>query len=195
MADNTQHKLDQIRPPRVQITYDVMVGGSVEHRELPFVVGIMADLSGMRGEEPPPLKERSFVGIDIDNMHDIMDHIKPNLDLTVDNKLLNNNKPFNVGLVFKTMDDFHPSNLINQIPSLTALNKSRINLKDLLSKMDGNDELEQMLMEIMQDGAKQDALMAELNNEQPDPSSSPSSQAAPTHDAQQTLAQFKANRS
>lgn len=165
MEDNTQHKLDQVRPPRVQITYDVMVGNAMEHKELPFVVGIMADLSGMRDDEPIPLKDRSFVGIYSENMNDIMAHIDPKLNLSVENKLLNNNKKINVNLKFECMEDFSPINLIKQIPALFALYESRINLQDLLSKMDGNDALEEMLMEIMQDPDKQEKLLKEIEAE------------------------------
>lgn len=175
MADNSQHKIGQTRPPRVQITYDVMVGNATEHRELPFVVGIMADLSGMRETEPPAVKERSFVGIHTDNFNDIMEHIRPNLSLAVENRLLSTKGKFKADLVFQSMDDFLPMNLIKQIPTLTSLWESRVNLKDLLSKMDGNDELEDMFLEIMNDTKKQDAIMkailaeesGEVSNDKP----------------------------
>jgi type VI secretion system protein ImpB len=162
MAENTQHKISSIRPPRVQITYDVVVGNATEHKELPFVVGIMADLSGMRAEEPPALKDRSFVGIYADNMDDIMGYIKPNLNLSVENCLLNNKGKFKANLTFTRMDDFEPLNLIKQIPTLTTLYESRVNLKDMLSKMDGNDELLEMLTEIMEDPKLQQQLWREI---------------------------------
>ena len=77
MAESTQHKLDRIRPPRVQITYDVEVGDAIEMKELPFVVGVLADLAGKPAEEPPKLKERKFVEIDRDNFNDVMESIAP----------------------------------------------------------------------------------------------------------------------
>lgn len=165
MSQSTQHKLGNTRPPRVQITYDVLVGGEKEHKELPFVLGIMADLSGMRSTEPIPIKDRSFVGIDMDNFNDIMAHIAPNLEISVSNKLLNNQGKFKASLLFECMDDFQPNNLIEQIPTLSNLNHSRLNLKDLLSKMDGNDELEQLLSEIMSDPKKQEQLSREIDEE------------------------------
>lgn len=165
MSQSTQHKLGNTRPPRVQITYDVLVGGEKEHKELPFVLGIMADLSGMRSTEPLPIKDRSFVGIDMDNFNDIMAHISPNLEISVSNKLLNNQGKFKASLLFECMDDFQPDNLIEQIPTLSSLNHSRLNLKDLLSKMDGNDELEKLLSEIMLDPKKQEQLSREIDEE------------------------------
>lgn len=165
MSQSTQHKLGNTRPPRVQITYDVLVGGEKEHKELPFVLGIMADLSGMRSTEPLPIKDRSFVGIDMDNFNDIMAHIAPNLDVSVSNKLLNNQGKFKASLLFESMEDFQPNSLIEQIPTLSSLNQSRLNLKDLLSKMDGNDELEQLLSEIMLDPKKQEQLSREIDEE------------------------------
>lgn len=165
MEHSTQHKIGKTRPPRVQITYDVMVGNATEHKELPFVVGIMSDLSGMREVEPVALKDRSFVGIYADNFNDIMAHIKPDLKLSLDNKLLGNKGKLNVHLRFESMEDFNPLNLISQIPTLTALYNSRVNLKDLLSKMDGNDELEELLMDIMADPKKQEKLLAEIEND------------------------------
>jgi type VI secretion system protein ImpB len=87
MSESTQHKLDRVRPPRVQITYDVEIGDAVEMKELPFVMGVMADLSGMPAEELPKIKDRKFVEIDNDNINEIMSSIKPRLALRVDNKL------------------------------------------------------------------------------------------------------------
>lgn len=165
MAENTQHKLNTLRSPRVQITYDVMVGESFEQKELPFVVAIMSDLSGMREKEILPLKDRSFVGIYADNFDDIMAYIQPSLKLSVDNKLLNNHTKFKANLSFNSMDDFNPINLIQQIPALKILHQSRVYLKDLLSKIDGNDELEELLNEIMLDPKRQQALLDELDIE------------------------------
>src|SRR5204862_4445270 len=87
MPESTQHKLDRVRPPRVQITYDVEIGDAIVMKELPFVVGIMSDLSGKPAEPLPPLKERKYVEIDRDNFNDIMKATGPRLALRVDNKL------------------------------------------------------------------------------------------------------------
>src|SRR3989440_12847291 len=85
MPESTQHKLDRVRPPRVQITYDVEIGDAIVMKELPFVVGIMSDLSGKPAEPLPPLKERKYVEIDRDNFNEIMKSIGPRLALRVDN--------------------------------------------------------------------------------------------------------------
>ena len=87
MSESVQQKLSRIRPPRVQITYDVETGGAIQKKELPFIVGIMADLSGHRAEQPPKLKDRKFVEIDRDNYDDVMEAIGPRLALRVGNRV------------------------------------------------------------------------------------------------------------
>ena len=150
MAESTQHKLDRVRPPRVQITYDVEVGGAMQKRELPLVVGVMADLSGKPAEALPQLKTRGFVSIDRDNFNDVMTSISPRLAFQVDNKLANDDSKLNVELNFKTIDDFEPVALIQQVASLRKLYEARQRLSDLLTKLDGNDELDHLLQEIVQ---------------------------------------------
>src|SRR5215475_822221 len=112
MAESTQHKLDRIRPPRVQITYDVEMGGAIQKKELPFVVGILADLSGKQTDAPPPMKERKFVEIDRDNFNDVLASISPRLALQVDNELSKDGGTSSVELKFRHIDDFGPLNLI-----------------------------------------------------------------------------------
>jgi type VI secretion system protein ImpB len=150
MAESTQHKLGRIRPPRVQITYDLEAGGAIEMRELPFVVGILADLSGKPEEELPPLKERKFVAIDRDNFNDVMASIEPRLALRVPNRVAEDNSQLNVELKFREIDDFHPAHLVRQIEPLRKLYEARQRLTDLLAKLDGNDDLDRVLQEIVQ---------------------------------------------
>ncbi|MEO6878419.1 MAG: type VI secretion system contractile sheath small subunit [Gemmatimonadaceae bacterium] len=150
MAESTQHKLDRVRPPRVQITYDVEVGGAMQKRELPLVVGILSDLSGKPAEALPQLKTRGFVSIDRDNFNDVMTSISPRLAFQVDNKIANDDSKMNVELNFKTIDDFEPVALIQQVASLRKLYEARQRLSDLLTKLDGNDELDHLLQEIVQ---------------------------------------------
>ncbi|MBW1829571.1 MAG: type VI secretion system contractile sheath small subunit, partial [Deltaproteobacteria bacterium] len=118
MAESTQHKLDRIRPPRVQITYDVEIGDSIQMKELPFVGGILADLSGKPEEPLPKLKERKFVEIDRDNFNDIMDSINPRLVFQVGNKLVDDDSNMNLELKFNHMDDFNPVAVLKQIKPL-----------------------------------------------------------------------------
>lgn len=150
MAESTQHKLDRVRPPRVQITYDLETGGAIEMRELPFVAGIMADLSGKPEEPLPPLKERKFVAIDRDNFNDVMASIEPRLALRVPNRVADDDTQLNVELKFREIDDFHPAHLIHQIEPLRKLYEARQRLTDLLAKLDGNDDLDRVLQEIVQ---------------------------------------------
>jgi type VI secretion system protein ImpB len=147
MAESTQHKLDRIRPPRVQITYDVEIGGAIQKKELPFVVGILADLSGKPENPLPPLKERKFVEIDRDNFNDVLASIQPRVVASVDNHLTKDGGKTNVELKFKSMDDFTPAQLVLQVDALKKLFESRQKLNDLLAKLDGNDALDGMLQQ------------------------------------------------
>lgn len=150
MADSTQQKLNRIRPPRVQITYDVETGGAEVKKQLPFVVGIMSDLSGKPESPLPPLKERKFVEIDRDNLNDVMVSIQPRLALRVKNRLDEDSDSWmNVELKFNTMDDFHPAQLVKQIDPLRKLYEARVRLTDLLAKLDGNDDLDKLLQDIV----------------------------------------------
>ncbi|HET9865974.1 MAG TPA: type VI secretion system contractile sheath small subunit, partial [Nitrospira sp.] len=149
MAESTQHKLSRIRPPRVQITYDVEIGGAIQKKELPFVVGIMSDLAGQPVESLPRLKDRKFVEIDRDNINDVLASIAPRLAFRADNKLTNDDSELNVELHFKHMDDFHPVNMLKQVTPLRKLFEARQRLSDLLTKLDGNDALDALLQEIV----------------------------------------------
>jgi type VI secretion system protein ImpB len=153
MPESTQHKLDRVRPPRVQITYDVEIGDAIVMKELPFVVGIMADLSGKPAEPLPPLKERKYVEIDRDNFNDIMKSVGPRLALRVDNRLTNGDgeggDKVNVELKFANLDDFSPLNVLKQVEPLKQLFEARTRLADLLAKLDGNDALDALLQDVV----------------------------------------------
>ncbi|HEX7241689.1 MAG TPA: type VI secretion system contractile sheath small subunit [Longimicrobiaceae bacterium] len=151
MAESIQHKLDRVRRPRVQITYDVETGGAIVKKELPFVAGIMADLSGKQEEGPRPLKERKFVQIDRDNLDDVMKSIGPRVDFTVDNLLTPDDAEdkLKVVLKFNKMEDFDPVRVVEQIPQLKALLDARQRLSDLITKLDGNDALNTQLREVI----------------------------------------------
>lgn len=153
--ESIQHKLDRVRPPRVQITYDVEIGDAIEMKELPFVVGVMGDFSGKSLAEMPRVKDRKFVEIDRDNFNQVMAKMKPKIAMRVDNKLADNNTQLAVELEFKTMDDFHPDELVQQVPALRKLIEARRKLSDLLSKMDGNMKLEELLTDVVQNTEKQ----------------------------------------
>ena len=158
MSESTQHKLDHIRPPRVQITYDVETLGAIEMKELPFVAGILADLSGKPEEELPKVLDRKFVEIDRDNFNDILASINPRVAFQVPNKLVEEeDATMNVELKFKNIDDFDPVEVLKQVEPLRKLFETRQHLCDLLTKLDGNDDLDRLLSEVSEnaDGLKE----------------------------------------
>ncbi len=150
MGESTQHKLSRIRPPRVQITYDVEIGDAIQMKELPFVAGIMADLSGKPEEPLPKLIDRKFVEIDRDNFNDILESIEPRLTYQVENRLADDDTKFNVELKFKNIDDFGPVEVLSQVEPLRKLFEARQKLSDMLTKLDGNDDLERLLGEVVE---------------------------------------------
>lgn len=149
MSESLQHKLDRVRRPRVQITYDVETNGAMEQKELPFVVGAIADLTGDAAQPLKPLKERSFTPVDRDNFDDVMTKAKPRLAFRADNKLTDDDTQLNVELNFSEFDDFEPARVARQIPALKDLLDIREKLNELLGKMEGNDKLEALLKDVL----------------------------------------------
>jgi len=163
MAESTQKKLDRVRRPRVQITYDVETGGAMKAVELPFVVGVLADLSGQPKEALPAMRERKFVPIDRDNFNDVLARAKPRLALKVANKLTGDpESKLAVELNFKHLSDFDPAKVAAQVPALNELLVMRQKLVELMSKMEGNDKLEQMLAEALNNMDKAKELAKQL---------------------------------
>lgn len=165
--ESIQHKIDRVRPPRVHITYDVEVGGAIENKELPFVLGVLGDFSGQPDELLPRVKDRKLIEIDRDNFDQVLAAMKPRLAYRVDNKLTNDGSKMGVELRFKSMDDFHPDNVVQQVEPLRKLVSARQRLSDLLSKMDGNDKLETILNEIASDTNAQAQLSSALGLDKP----------------------------
>jgi type VI secretion system protein ImpB len=168
MAESTQHKLDRVRPPRVQITYDVEIGDAIEKKSLPLVVGVMADLSGKPAEAPPVLKKRKFVQIDRDNFNEVMKAAAPRLELDVDDKLSADGGRLKVEISYDRMlasaqkgedppaglDMFSPIHIIRQVEPLHRLLEARKHLDDLLTKLDGNDDLDRLLQDVLKSTEK-----------------------------------------
>jgi type VI secretion system protein ImpB len=154
MPESIQHKLDRVRRPRVQITYDVETLGSIVKTELPFVVGIMADLSGnsiagaIADPKQVPLKDRKFVEIDRDNFNQIMEKIGPKVTLKQDG--------FTDELKLTSLDDFDPKNVLDKIPSLKGKFDSRTRLSNLVAKLDGNPQLQKDLMDALHNLSDED---------------------------------------
>jgi len=159
--ESTQHKLDRVRAPRVQITYDVEVGGAIQLKELPFVVGVLSDLSGKPEEPLPRLRDRKFIEIDRDNFNSVLKGMKPRLAFRVDNKLTNDDSKLSVELRFQALEDFEPEHVANQVEPLRKLLETRRHLSDLLTKTDGNDRLADRLQEII----KNSDIRAQLSKE------------------------------
>jgi len=165
-----QHKLDRVRRPRVQITYDVETNGAMQKVELPFVVGVLADLSAQSTEPLKALKDRPVVDIDRDNFNNVMARAAPRVATKVQNKLTDADTKLAVELKFKHIDDFEPAAIAEQVPALKELLEMRTRLTQLLSKMEGNDKLDQLLADILSNSDKAKALAKELGVESPDAS-------------------------
>jgi type VI secretion system protein ImpB len=162
--ESTQHKLDRVRSPRVHITYDVETGGAIELKELPFVVGVVGDFTGQPTEPLPKLKDRKFIEVNPDNFDSVLEGMKPHLSFSVENKLSDEPDAPNlkVDLNFKSMDDFEPENVARQVKPLKELLDLRQRLSDLRGSHQGNDKLEELLLEAVGNTEKLDKLKGEL---------------------------------
>lgn len=150
MAESIHKKLDRVRKPRVHITYEVETEGAMVERELPFVVGVMGDFSGDPTEPLKPLKDRKFIQIDRDNFNDVMARMTPGLNLKVDNTLQDDGSQMAVSLKFRSMDDFDPAKVVDQVPALKKLLETRNQLRDLMTKVDRSEDLEKLLERALQ---------------------------------------------
>ena len=149
--DSVQKRLQKVRPPRVQLTYDVEIGDAIEKKELPFVVGVLGDFTGAPDPEKPlpKLKDRKFVNVDLDNIDDVMKGMAPKASYRVKNKLTPEGGEFGVNLAFEKVDDFRPESVVQQVEPLRRLLEARTKLSDLRNKLAGNDKLEDLLGEVL----------------------------------------------
>lgn len=180
MADSLQKWVGRNRPPRVQITYDVEIGDAVEKKELPLVVGVMADLLGKPAATPIKLKDRRFVEIDRDNFDEIMGKLAPRLDMSVADTMKGEGN-LKVELNFKKFANFHPEAVVDQVPRLKKLLEARLELRDLLSKLDGNDELSGLLANVVgnTEGLKEVRTAATSGTAEAAPAAAPAATEAP----------------
>jgi type VI secretion system protein ImpB len=170
MARQSIHKkLEKVRPPRVHITYDVEIGDAIEVKEIPFVLGVLGDFTGQPQEPLPRLKDRKFVEITLDNFDDALAAMKPHLGLSVENKLSEDPEAgkLKVSLDFRSMDDFSPENVARQVKPLRELLDLRTRLSDLRGGLQGNDKLEELLLEAVGDTEKLEKLRAEIGSGEP----------------------------
>ena len=147
--ESIQKRLQKVRPPRVQLTYEVERGDAIEVKELPFVVGVVADLAGQSEVEQPKLRERKFVNNDRENFDDVMKGLEPRAAFQVKNRLTDAGGSFAVDLRFRSMADFSPDEVVNQIEPLQRLLDARSKLADLRNKLAGNDKLESLLSDVL----------------------------------------------
>lgn len=166
MSGSVHDKLNRVRKPRVHITYEVETEGAAIERELPFIVGVMGDFAGDPTEPLKPLAERKFTQIDRDNFNDVMARIAPGLNMKVENTLAGDGSEMAVNLKFKSIEDFEPARVAEQVPALKALMETRAKLRDMMSKVDNSQQLEELLDEVLQDDAKLKALSAQLGLDQ-----------------------------
>ena len=165
MARESVHKkLERVRPPRVHVTYDVEIGDAIELKEIPFVMGVMGDLTGMPAEPLPRIQERRFVEITPDNFDKVLESMKPRVAFSVENKLSEDANAGNlrVELQFKSMEDFEPERIARQVKPLSDLLDLRTKLSDLQGSLQGNEKLERLLHEVLSNSEKMALVKDEL---------------------------------
>jgi type VI secretion system protein ImpB len=162
--ESTQKKIGRVRPPRVNITYDVETGGAIEVRQLPFVMGVLGDFSGQPVEPLEKLKDRKFVEVTLDNFDDVLASMKPHLQFSVENKLSDDPNAGKIGveLTFNSLDDFGPDAVARQVGPLRELLDLRAKLADLRGTLQGNEKLEEILQSTLSDEEKMKKLKEEM---------------------------------
>ena len=163
--ESIQQKLKRVRPPRVQITYDVEIGGAIELRELPFVVGVLADFSGQPAAALPQMRDRKFVEVNPDNFDNVLKAMAPRLTMKVDNKMDRKSAdPGKIGveLKFESLEDFEPNKVADQVPGLKKIVDLRTKLSNLKSSLQGNPGFEELLDEAVRNTDKRSQLAKEI---------------------------------
>jgi type VI secretion system protein ImpB len=156
--DSVQKRLQKVRAPRVQMTYDVEVGDAIENKELPFVVGVMGDFGNNPDVEKKRLKDRNFVNVDASNFDEVLGGVAPVAQFRVPNQLSQEGGEFAVKLQFREMADFRPESVVQQVAPLKGLLEARTKLADLRNKLAGNDKLEDILSDVLSNTEKLDGL-------------------------------------
>jgi type VI secretion system protein ImpB len=162
MSGSIHDKLNRVRKPRVHITYEVETEGAEVQRELPFVVGVLGDFSGDPTQPLRPMSERKFIQIDRDNFNEVMARMTPGLNLKVENTLADDGSQMSVNLKFNSIEDFEPARVAEQVPALKALLETRNKLRDLMSKADRSEDLENLLEQVLRNEGELKALSSEL---------------------------------
>lgn len=162
--ESIQKKLTRVRPPRVQISYDVQVGDAIQLKELPFVMGVIGDFTGQPLEPLEPMKKRRFVDVTPENFDSVLESFKPHLAFSVENKLADdaNAGDLKVDLNFRSMEDFEPEQVARQIKPLRELLDLRTKLSDLRGTLQTNEKLDALLMDAVTNTGKLDKLRSEV---------------------------------
>ncbi len=160
-------KLKRVRKPRVHITYDVETEGAAVEKELPFVVGVLGDFSGDPTSPLAPMKDRKFINIDRDNFNDVMAKMTPGVQMKVENTLKGDGSEMAVDLKINSMDDFEPAKVVQQVEPLRNLQETRDKLRDLMSKVDRSEDLENLLERVLQSEDDIKELSSKLGVEAP----------------------------
>jgi len=165
--ESVHKKLERVRPPRVNITYEVETGGALEVKELPFVMAVLADFTGQPTDELPKLKDRKFAEVTLENFDDVLGSMNPHLAFSVDNKLSDeaNAGKIQVDMNFESLDDFSPDRVAQKSEPLRKLLELRAQLADLRGKVQSNEKLEEILMATLSDEEKRKKLQAEIEGE------------------------------
>jgi len=163
--ESVQKKLQRIRPPRVQLTYDVEVGDAKEIKELPFVVGVLGDFSAASELEKTKLKDKKFINVDLDNIDEVIESLAPRASFQVGNALTDAGGKISIDLTFKAMDDFRPENVVQQVDPLKKLVAARERLTDLRNKISNNERLEDLLDDVLRNTDQVRKLSAEAEHE------------------------------
>jgi len=156
--ESVQKRLQKVRAPRVQMTYDVEIGDAIENKELPFVVGVLGDFGSDPDAPKKRLKDRKFVSVDVDNFDEVLDGVAPTTSFRVPNHLSAEGGEFAVKLQFRQMADFRPEAVVQQVKPLSRLLEARGKLADLRNKLAGNDKLEDLLNDVLSNTEKLDSL-------------------------------------
>ncbi|MBF7689638.1 MULTISPECIES: type VI secretion system contractile sheath small subunit [Acinetobacter] len=159
--ESAQKKLQRVRPPRVQLTYDVEVGDGKEVKELPFVVGVMGDFSAASQVEKTKLKDKKFINVDLENIDEVMTSLAPRAAFRVENTISEEGGSMGVDLTFKSMDDFRPENIAQQVDPLKKLVDAREKLTDLRNKISNSEKLEDLLDDVLKNTAQLQQLSKE----------------------------------
>ena len=163
--ESVQKKLQRIRPPRVQLTYDVEVGDAREVKELPFVVGVLGDFSAASELEKTKLKDKKFINVDLDNIDEVMESLAPRANFQVENTLTEEGGKISVNLTFNSMGDFKPEQVVQQVEPLRRLVEARERLTDLRNKISNNERLEDLLDEVLKSTDQIRKMSVEAENE------------------------------